>query len=75
MSRRRNAPTLELVRLRTGRDPEQLLRELYIDGRASDQSIADALSAKVEWPISRTSVNAWRKAFGITRDERPPVAL
>jgi DNA invertase Pin-like site-specific DNA recombinase len=59
----------ETVRLSTGRDPEALLRELYIDRRHSQQEIADALG------ITRSLVKKWLAEYGITRDERPPVAL
>lgn len=71
----RKSPTLELVRRSTGRDPEQLIRELYLQERLSDREIAAALSAKAEHPIGRAAVQAWRASFGITRDDRAAVAL
>lgn len=58
-----------LVEERTGRVLDELLRELYIDKRHSDQEIADALG------VSRTQVNQWRRDLDITRDDRPAVAL
>jgi uncharacterized protein YjcR len=65
----RKSATLELVRVRTGRDPEELVRELYVEKRHSDQEIADALG------ISRVTVNEWRARWGITRDDRRAVSL
>lgn len=75
MRHMRKSPTLELVRRSTGREPADLLRELYIDRRLSDQEIADAISRTADHPIGRATVQAWRAAFGITRDDRPAVAL
>lgn len=65
----RKSDTMELVRIRTGRDPEQLVRELYVEQRHSDREIAEALG------IARVTVNEWRAKWGITRDERPAVSL
>ena len=59
----------ELVRTRTGRDVEALLRELYVDKRHSQQEIADALQ------VSRSTVNEWLREYGITRDARSAVSL
>lgn len=59
----------ELVRERTGREPEVVLRELYIDRRHSQTEIAAALG------ISRSAVKLWLREYGITRDDRPAVAL
>lgn len=60
----------ETVRARTGREvDEQFLRELYIDRRHSQQEIATA------WGVSRETVKSWLAQYGITRDERPAVAL
>lgn len=59
----------ELVRERTGRDPGELLRELYVDKRHSQKEIADALQ------VSRMTVALWLQDYGITRDDRPAVAL
>jgi hypothetical protein len=71
----RKSPTLELVQRSTGREPEELLRELYVERRHSDQEIAEVLTRKADYPIGRATVQAWRAAFGITRDDRPAVAL
>jgi hypothetical protein len=71
----RKNPTLELVRIGTGRDPQDLIREMYVDRRHSDREIADALASAAGLGISRAAVQAWRKAWGITRDDRPAVSL
>jgi len=57
--------TKELVRLRTGRDVEPLLRELYLDKRLSDREIAAAIG------VDRVTVNKWRRDYGIRREARP----
>lgn len=60
----------ELVRRSTGReDIEALLRELYIDQRHTQAEIAAALG------VGRMAVNTWLREYGITRDDRPAVAL
>lgn len=59
----------ELVRQRTGREPDALLRELYVDRRHSQEEIAAALG------IHRMTVGQWLREYGITRDDRPAVAL
>lgn len=71
----RNTATLELVRISTKREPEELIRELYVERRHSDQEIAEALTSATEFPITRAAVQGWRTRFGITRDDRPAVAL
>lgn len=63
-----------LVEERTGRQVDELLRELYVEKRHSQQAIADALSAKGA-RVSRALVSEWLRDLGITRDERPAVAL
>lgn len=63
-----------LVQERTGREVEELLRELYIDNRLSHQEIADALTAKGA-AVHRRTVAHWLADFGITRDDRRPVTL
>jgi hypothetical protein len=62
----RKTPSQLLVQERTKRDIEELLRELYVDKRYSDQEIALALGGTV----TRASVQQWRRQFGI---ERPPI--
>jgi DNA-binding XRE family transcriptional regulator len=54
----------ELVRQRTGRDVEELLRELYVDKKHSQEQIAKALG------VSRGAIVAWLTEFGISRDDR-----
>lgn len=57
----------ELVRQRTGRDVEELLRELYVDRRHSQEAIAKSLG------VSRGAVVAWLADYGISRDDREPL--
>ena len=59
----------ELVRRSTGREVADLLRELYVDKRHSQQEIADALG------ITRAMVYAWLAEAGITRADREPVSI
>ena len=59
----------EAVALRTGREIESLLREMYLERRYSQQEIADALS------VSRSLVMEWLAEFQISRADRPPVVL
>lgn len=46
---------------------EELLRDLYVMRRHTDQEIADA------WGVERATVQQWRTQFGVSREERPPV--
>lgn len=59
----------ELVRERTGREVADILRELYVDKRHTQQEIAKAIG------VSRMAVSAWLAEYGITRDDRPPVEI
>lgn len=59
----------EVVRLRTGRDVEELLRELYIEQRHSQAAVADALG------VSRQTVALWLARYGMSRDDREPISL
>lgn len=59
----------ELVRRTTGREVADVLRELYVDRRHTQQEIADALG------IARVTVGEWLRDYNITRDDRPAVAL
>lgn len=59
---------MRLVQERTGRDVETLLRELYVEKRFTDREIGEALE------VDRAVVQVWRTKFGISRDDRPPVA-
>ena len=69
MSSSRKSYAKESVRERTGREPQELLRELYIERRHSQREIADALG------VSRALVKTWLAEYAITRDDRPAVAL
>ena len=57
------------VTLRTGRQVPDLLREMYVERRFTQQEIADALG------VHRTTVNDWLEGYGISRADRPPVDL
>ena len=59
---------MQLVQERTGRDVVALLRELYVEKRHTDREIAEALG------LERATVQLWREKFGISSDDRPPVA-
>lgn len=58
-----------LVKDRTGREVPELLRELYVDRRYTQQEIGAALG------ISRGTVQEWLDEFGISRADRPPLEL
>lgn len=64
-----NPTPQEAVQDDTSGHIERVVRELYIDKRHSDQEIADALG------VNRVTVTKWRRRWGITRDDRPAVAL
>lgn len=57
------------VRISTGREVPDVLRELYVDRRFTQEEIASALG------VHRMTIAAWLREFGITRDDRPAVAL
>lgn len=59
----------QLVTERTGRDVAELLRELYVDKRHTQEEIARALG------ITRPTVTSWLREFGISRTDRLAVAL
>jgi DNA-binding XRE family transcriptional regulator len=69
MSDGRKSYAQVLVEERTGRSLPDLLRELYVAKRHTQQEIADALG------VGRMTVNAWLREFDITRDDRSAVAL
>lgn len=54
----------ELVRQSTGRQVDELLRELYVEKRHSQEEIARALG------VSRGAIVAWLAEYGISRDDR-----
>ena len=59
----------QVVEGRTGRELPDLLRELYVEKRYTQQEIADAIG------VHRITVLGWLRDFDITRDDRPVVAL
>lgn len=59
----------ELVLERTGREVPDLLRELYVERRHSQQGIADALG------VTRHQVYVWLGRYGISREDRPPLEI
>lgn len=69
MERRDKSYAKEVVRGRIGRPLDEALRELYVEKRHSQQEIADALG------VSRSAVAQWLRGYGITRENRPGVAL
>jgi len=80
MNDRRKSHAQLLVQTSTRRDLEELLRELYVAKRHSQQEIADALTAQIrsidpDATISRSAVKLWLGEYRITRDDRPAVAL
>lgn len=78
MSSRRKGYAEALVQERTGRQVDALLRELYVDKRHSQEEIAEALTAAIsslDVSVSRATVSQWLAKYGITREDRPAVAL
>lgn len=69
MNQGRKAYAQEAVRGRIGKPLDVALRELYVDRRHSQAEIAQALG------VSRALVAQWLRDFGISRDDRPAVAL
>lgn len=73
MQEMRNTPNpthaQALVTLRTGREVPDLLRDLYVTQGRSQEAIADELG------VTRNTVAMWLREYGITRDDRPAVAL
>lgn len=65
----RRSHAKELVRRSTGREPEDVLRELYVEKRHTQEEIAEALG------VHRMTVSLWLREYGITRDDRPAVTL
>jgi len=61
----RKSHARDAVQLRTGREVDELLRELYVDKGYSFVEIGKALG------VSRELVRQWVVAAGL-RDERPP---
>lgn len=65
----RKTPLQRLVQERTGRPIEDLLRELYVEKRYSDQEIATALGGDIQ----RATIQQWREQYGITRAPIEPL--
>lgn len=57
------------VKLRTGREVPDVLREMYVDRRFTQQEIADALG------VHRVTVNEWLRVYGISREDREPADI
>jgi DNA-binding XRE family transcriptional regulator len=55
------------VRLSTGREVDELLRELYVEKKYSQEEIARSLG------VSRGAIVAWLNEYGISRDDREPL--
>lgn len=63
----RKTPLMKMVQKINGRPIEDLLRELYVAKRHTDQEIAEA------WGVERATIQQWRAQFGISRSDRDPV--
>jgi DNA-directed RNA polymerase sigma subunit (sigma70/sigma32) len=63
----RNTPTRKVVQLSTGRDVDELLRELYVDQNRTLEEIGKALG------VSRETVRQWILDAGIKRPDRAPL--
>lgn len=67
MRNRSLSPSRKLVQVSTGRDVDELLRELYVEKRLNKSEIARSLS------VSRETVRLWLLEAGIERDDIPPL--
>jgi DNA-binding XRE family transcriptional regulator len=56
-----------LITLRTGREVPELLRDLYVTQRRSQERIAAELG------VTRNTVSMWLREFGISRDAPDPI--
>jgi predicted transcriptional regulator len=54
-----------LVTLRTGKEPAEILRELYVERGLSQVEVAKELG------ITRNTVAMWLREFGIDREDIP----
>lgn len=59
----------ELVRRSTGREVPDLLHDLYVGQRYSQQEIAAALG------VSRSVIAKWLGEYEISREDRDPLVL
>lgn len=69
MSRQVKNYAKEAVRAATGREVADLLLDLYVGRRHTQEEIASALG------VSRSLVAQWLREYGITRDARGPVEI
>ena len=58
-----------LVTLRTGRQVPDLLRDLYVAQRRSQEQIAGELG------VTRNTIAMWLREFGIDRDDREAIEV
>lgn len=57
----------KLVTTVTGRQIDELLRELYVDQRRTQHEIAEALG------VSRDTIVRWLAEYSISREDRDPL--
>ncbi len=57
----------KLVQSSTGREVDDLLRELYVEKKYSQEEIARALG------VSRGAIVSWLTKYDISRDDREPL--
>ncbi len=57
----------KLVRVSTGREVADVLRDLYLEQRRTQQEIADSLG------VSRDTIVRWLGEYGISRNDREPL--
>jgi DNA invertase Pin-like site-specific DNA recombinase len=69
MTEDRKSHAKELVRRTTGREVDEVLRDLYVGRRHSQSEIADALG------VHRMTIAAWLAEYGISRDDRPAIEI
>lgn len=69
MTEDRKSHAKELVRRTTGREVDDVLRELYVVKRHSQEEIAEALG------VHRMTIGGWLREYGISRDDRPAVEI
>lgn len=69
MTTDRKSHAKDLVRISTGREPADLLRELYVEKRHTQEEIGAALG------VHRMTIALWLKEYGITREARGPVEI
>lgn len=65
----RKSHAKDAVRRTTGRDVEVVLREMFVEKRATKLEIARAIG------VHRQTVALWLAEYGISEDDREPVSL